>query len=883
MEDSNVPGSIEPNKVNESSGSLPIAADRGAIPSSSSSAPPQGSPDVPHDVDGDTVAAAVPPTNASGPPTADASAPQTQGEPEQNDPSAHANGDRAVGGHSGEDVEMVDAHPIGAASPSAPLAKAHDSADGADDAATMDVKEVKKPEFVTNAPKHPVCVVALTDIQHQRDGIFSVDVYAVDDTNWIVATGGGDARVGIWLFTKHHKTSFITFLNDHQRAVHVVCFGPTAKPQLATGSSDCSVYIYEPVHVGEFKLWKRINSVRLRDSITDLSWTLPKQILIAANEPSLFFFNIESGERVNVGDPEQYGMIKGAKVDPLGHYVAALAELEFVPLKLWVWEQIDFAKGRDRSKNWVPVYPTQKAYMQTSDESRAKGIVFARPSWDPLGSACCFPHGEFAQDKNPRNGQAIEAGFIASGVPGGAQKRHYAPLIARGNWTDELAQFRGHPTRVTHVQFGPVCKVDGAVFSLLASASQDGTVVLWKSNTRDALCVYTEVTDSDAVILDLSFTPDGKTLLVSTTEARITSLTFDWSFTVCTREEVMKIISEASMSMKYQQPLAIPSVHSSVRMNDRRPLRTIVEEPSVVTVPVIAGKDAGGEPQGSFECGKEFTKGAMQCGRGGQVFLGRIVTQVSTSELFFAILASNNLIVRLRKNGLPIVPSLLIPFPARQLRLCDNLVVVLGTRACIFDASKNYALTEEIPDDIPFKVKDFGYRDGVFSIEGDNGVVAVYIHKKGWLRMDTRDFRSPFLIPPALVQSITDNHPLRRGWVGTSNTLVDDYVQGIYDIEHRIANLRAVKHVVPALEEEIRQMWLILKRFYSDLFKNHTHIVSVGPPPAGCPACFAQNRLMDLSAGQDMQDMHRNPAKRDAHHLFIQQTSPRVTSEDSQS
>eukprot|EP00397_Hematodinium_sp_SG-2012_P060106 GEMP01077862.1.p1 GENE.GEMP01077862.1~~GEMP01077862.1.p1 ORF type:complete len:258 (+),score=44.09 GEMP01077862.1:196-969(+) len=242
-----------------------------------------------------------------------------------------------------------------------------------------------------------------------------------------------------------------------------------------------------------------------------------------------------------------------------------------------------------------------------------------------------------------------------------------------------------------------------------------------------------------------------------------------------------------------------------------------------------------------------------------------------------------SLIVRLRKNGLPIVPSLLIPFPARQLRLCDNLVVVLGTRACIFDASKNYALTEEIPDDIPFKVKDFGYRDGVFSIEGDNGVVAVYIHKKGWLRMDTRDFRSPFLIPPALVQSITDNHPLRRGWVGTSNTLVDDYVQGIYDIEHRIANLRAVKHVVPALEEEIRQMWLILKRFYSDLFKNHTHIVSVGPPPAGCPACFAQNRLMDLSAGQDMQDMHRNPAKRDAHHLFIQQTSPRVTSEDSQS
>lgn len=737
--------------------------------------------------------------------------------------------------------------------------------------AAAEKEETKEPEYVSNAPKHPVCMVASTKMEHPNEGIFSVDVYAVDDSNWLVATGGGDARVGIWQFSNQQST-FITFLTDHQRAVHVVCFGPTTKPELATGSADCSVYIYQPVHVGEFKVWKRINSVRLRDSVTDLSWSLPKQILVAANEPALFFFNIESGEKVHVGDPEQYGMIKGAKVDPLGHYVAALAELEFVPLKLWVWEQIDFVKGRDRSKKWVPVYPTQKAYMQTSDESRAKGIVFARPSWDPLGSACCFPHGEFAQDKTPRNGPAIQAGFIASGMPGGAQKRHYAPLIARGNWTDELAQFRGHPTRVTHVQFGPVCKANGEVFSLMASASQDGTVVLWKSNTRDALCVYTEVTDSDSVILDLSFTPDGKTLLVSTTERQITSLTFDWSFTVCKREEVMKIISEASATLNYQQPIAIPSAHSSVRMNARRPHRTVVIEPSWVTVPVRPGVDRGNDLRGSFECGKEFTKGAMQCARGGQVFLGRIMTQVTTAEHFIAILASDHLTVRLKKNGLPIIPSLLIPFSAEQLRVCDNLVVVVGTRACIFDADKNYSLIEDATCKIPFKVKDFGYRDGMLWIEGEDGVVAVHVKDRGWLRMDTRDFNSsPFLITPALARSITDNHPLRRGWVGTNNLQADDYLQGMHDLEHRIINLRAVKDIVPGLDDEIRQIWLTLKKFYSDLFRNHSHITTAPPPSYGCPACTAQNRLMDLSAGQDMRDIHRTSAKREAHQIVLDQ------------
>jgi len=146
------------------------------------------------------------------------------------------------------------------------------------------------------------------------------------------------------------------------------------------------------------------------------------------------------------------------------------------------------------------------------------------------------------------------------------------------------------------------------------------------------------VTDSESVILDLAFTPDGKTLLVSTTTSRITSLTFDWNFTVCDRDEVLRLLSEANAVLEYQQPLAIPSAHSSVRISGDvlAPREGKIEIPDGrVTAQVSYGCVPEVKLRGSFNCGKEFIKGAMQCPRGLQVFLGRLITQVTTSEFIY--------------------------------------------------------------------------------------------------------------------------------------------------------------------------------------------------------------------------------------------------------
>jgi len=193
-----------------------------------------------------------------------------------------------------------------------------------------------------------------------------------------------------------------------------------------------------------------------------------------------------------------------------------------------------------------------------------------------------------------------------------------------------------------------------------------------------------------------------------------------------------------------------------------------------------------------------------------------------------------------------------VPFPAEHLRVVDDSapkLVVMGTRACIFDGNKNYAISDET-NELPFEAKDFGYRDGLIWAENRDGNVVVFLKQRGWLRMDTRDFSSsPFLIPPALVQSVTDNHPLRRGWVGSTCIPREHYNfrEGMNDLEHRLVNLVAVKDVVAGLDEEITQLGSILKKFYTNVLENHSHAPSSPAPSYGCPGCVARERMRDLS------------------------------------
>jgi len=384
------------------------------------------------------------------------------------------------------------------------------------------------------------------------------------------ATGGGDNCVKVWnlvaaLDAAKEKDGscpkLLATLTDHNGPVNVVRFSPVSS-LLASGSDDGTAAMYE-LHNGpgggnlggeaNVENWRTKFLMKGHSSnIVDLSWSPDGMYLATASlDNTVMVWETETGKPVKTITHHR-SFVKGVAWDPVGTYLATQSEDESVA----IWKRDDWSlAGR----------------ISSPFRSMVSTTFSMRLSWSP-------------------DGQYIMAGNSYQG------STHVAVAVSREKWDkkDDYLLICGHRGVVVSPCFSPrlyhVPPLGGGAPSesltpIFALGAQDGKVSVWAASAERAYFVGKRF--FDAQVLDVSWTPDGRTLLACSADKSVATFQFEEKELgpVATKEEmdsVMKSLYGSAQGRQTKRALiesadqlaledkAAPPVRSAIQALDAR-------------------------------------------------------------------------------------------------------------------------------------------------------------------------------------------------------------------------------------------------------------------------------------------------------------------------
>ena len=283
--------------------------------------------------------------------------------------------------------------------------------------------------------------------------------------------------------------------------MNVVRFSPTSS-LLASGSDDGTAAVYE-LHNGpgggtlggeaNVENWRTKFLMKGHSSnVVDLSWSPDGMYLATASlDNTVIIWETETGKPVK-NITHHTSFVKGVAWDPIGTYLATQSEDESVA----IWKRDDWSLAGKISSPFRSMVTT---------------TFSTRLSWSP-------------------DGQYIMAGNSYQG------STHVAVAVSREKWDvkDDYLLICGHRGVVVSPCFSPrlyhVPPLGGGAPSesltpVFALGAQDGKVSVWAASAERAYFVGKRF--FDAQVLDVSWTPDGRTLLACSADKSVATFQFE--------------------------------------------------------------------------------------------------------------------------------------------------------------------------------------------------------------------------------------------------------------------------------------------------------------------------------------------------------------------
>lgn len=329
-------------------------------------------------------------------------------------------------------------------------------------------------------------------LRHLDDTLHSFEIYSldVDPSGARMVTGGLDGKARIWPVnatalagTDNEPENPLLFaLASHNGAVTCTKFSPDGR-YLATGSDDRIVLISERVNQETWSARKRL--VGHDSDIQDLAWSPDQSLLVSVGlDSAVIVWSATTFEKIKRLDYHT-SHVKGIAFDPAGKYFVTCSD--------------------DRTARFVRYFrptPTEfsfsvEAIVETPFKDAPLTTYFRRCSWSPDGDCAACP--------NATNGP----------VPTVA-------IIDRGKWTTSEDCLVGHQAACEVCKFSPRLYMLGkgsVIGSILATASQDGTLAVWSTNDARPLCVVRNVCTK--TISDLAWDPSGLVIFASSLDGTV--------------------------------------------------------------------------------------------------------------------------------------------------------------------------------------------------------------------------------------------------------------------------------------------------------------------------------------------------------------------------
>ncbi|OBT79239.1 hypothetical protein VF21_01741 [Pseudogymnoascus sp. 05NY08] len=367
----------------------------------------------------------------------------------------------------------------------------------------------------------------LTHSGEQKD--FEVYSCHVSPDGSRVATAAGDGHVRIWSMeairnaanTEYTGPKQLCHMSYHSGTIHTVRFSPDGR-WLASGADDKIICVYHlekepPAHGASFgtnepppvENWKILRRLIGHDNdVQDLAWSYDSSILVSVGlDSKIVVWSGHTFEKLKTLSVHQ-SHVKGITFDPANKYFATASDDRTIKIFRFT-SPAPNATAHDMVNNFVLEHTIANPF-----KSSPLTTYFRRCSWSPDGN-----HIAAANSVN---------GPVSS-----------VAIINRSLWDSDIALI-GHEGPVEVCAFAPrlfSSRAQGPedtdangfntqpLTSVIACAGQDKALTVWNTSTSRPLVIVQDLAQKS--ISDLAWTPDGRTLVVTSLDGTILAVAFE--------------------------------------------------------------------------------------------------------------------------------------------------------------------------------------------------------------------------------------------------------------------------------------------------------------------------------------------------------------------